>query len=306
MKLLLLGANGQVGWELQRSLAPLGELIVCDRHSADLTQLSPLSALIETQQPDVIVNAAAYTAVDQAEQDVDNAFLINAEAVGLLACKAAQLGSYLVHYSTDYVFDGTKSGAYQESDAVNPQSVYGKSKLKGEQLIAASGCNHLIFRTSWVFARRGQNFAKTMLKLAAEKDSLQVVADQYGAPTSAEMIADITALCLYKATQLSKESMLPDKFLENLSGIYHLAAAGETNWHGYAQYLIEKASSLGFATRVSVEDIQAVSTENFPRPAPRPANSVMNTSKLSSTFDITLPDWRCYVDRLLDELFPGY
>ncbi|MCC5797780.1 MAG: dTDP-4-dehydrorhamnose reductase [Methylophaga sp.] len=306
MKLLLLGANGQVGWELQRSLAPLGELIVCDRHSADLTQLSALSALIETQQPDVIVNAAAYTAVDQAEQDIDNAFLINAEAVGLLAGKAAQLGSYLVHYSTDYVFDGSKSGAYQESDAVNPQSVYGKSKLKGEQLIAASGCKHMIFRTSWVFARRGNNFAKTMLKLAAERDSLQVVADQVGAPTSAEMIADITALCLYKATQISKESMLPDEFLANLSGIYHLAAEGETSWHGYAQYLIEKASSLGFETRISADDIQAVSTENFPRPAPRPANSVMNTSKLSSTFDITLPDWRCYVDRLLDELFPGY
>lgn len=304
MKLLLLGANGQVGWELQRSLAPLGQLVICDRHTADLTDLPALSALIETQQPDVIVNAAAYTAVDKAEQEVDDAFLINAEAVGLLAVKAAQLGSFLVHYSTDYVFDGTKLAAYHESDAVNPQSVYGRSKLKGEHLIAASCCNHLIFRTSWVFARRGDNFAKTMLKLAAERNSLQVVADQRGAPTSAEMIADITALCLHKVIQLNKESLLPDRVLQGLSGIYHLAASGETSWHGYAQYLIARASSLGFACRVDVDHIQPVSTENFPRPAARPANSVMNTSKLRSTFDITLPDWRCYVDRLVDELLP--
>ena len=306
MKLLLLGANGQVGWELRRSLAPLGELIACDRKLADLSQLQALSALVDKHQPDVIVNAAAYTAVDQAEQEIEQAFLINAEAVGLLAEKARQHDSFLVHYSTDYVFDGEKSGAYLESDAVNPQSIYGKSKLKGEQLIAASACKHLIFRTSWVFATRGNNFAKTMLKLAAQRDTLQVVADQFGAPTSAELIADVTSLCLQRILTLSQQSMMPDELSETFSGIYHLVAAGEVSWHQYAQYVIEKAISLGFESRIQPQAVQAISTAEFPRPASRPANSVMNASKLSRTFDIHLPDWQCYVDRLLEELSPQF
>lgn len=303
MKLLLLGANGQVGWELQRALAPLGQLIACDRQQADLSNLQALSERLDIERPDIIINAAAYTAVDQAEQDERAAFLINADAVGLMADKARQLGSWLVHYSTDYVFDGRQQTAYVETDATNPQSVYGRSKLAGEQRISASGCQHLIFRTSWVYARRGHNFARTMLKLAADPDALQVVADQQGAPTSASLIADITALCLYRLLQLPKAGN-PSQVLSEYAGIYHLVASGCVSWHGYACYLIAAARAKGFPIKTELANIAAISSEQFSRPAKRPANSQLATGKLSRTFDIHLPHWQQGVDRLLDELRP--
>jgi dTDP-4-dehydrorhamnose reductase len=294
MKILLLGKNGQVGWELQRSLAPLGDVLALDSRSTeycgDLTDLAGLAATVRAYAPDVIVNAAAYTAVDKAQSEPAQAQRVNAEAVAVLADEAQQLGAWLVHYSTDYVFDGSGSQPWQETDAVAPLSVYGASKLSGEQAIQASGCNHLIFRTSWVYAARGNNFAKTMLRLARERDSLSVIADQFGAPTSAELLADISAHAL--------RSVMHEP---SLGGLYHLAASGETNWHDYARFVLEQAEAAGVTLKVAPQQIAAIATSAYPTAARRPLNSRLNTAKLQNAFALNLPEWQAGVARMLSE-----
>lgn len=288
-RILLLGKNGQVGWELQRALAPLGTLIAHDKSTCDLTDTDKLCAVIADSRPDVIVNAAAYTAVDKAEADPSSAFKINAEAVNAISKAAAKQRALLIHYSTDYVFDGTKHGAYTENDVIKPLSVYGNSKARGEEAIVESGCNHLIFRTSWVFAARGANFAKTMLRLASERDSLRVVADQWGAPTSAELIADVTAHALRQV--ISKRTA---------GGLYHLAAGGETSWFGYANFVFDQAKLLG--AQLKTNAVLPIPSTEYPLPATRPANSRLDTTKLQNAFDLTLPDWGYHVQRMLTEL----
>lgn len=295
MKLLLLGKDGQVGWELQRSLAPLGQVLALNARSqdycGDLANLQSLAETIHTYAPDVIVNAAAYTAVDKAESDREMAFRINAQAVEVLARSAAEIGALLVHYSTDYVFPGQGAVAWREEDTVGPLNLYGQSKLQGEQAIQASGCAYLIFRTCWVYAARGNNFARTMLRLAAERDSLGVIDDQYGAPTSAELIADITAHTIV-ATQRDPA----------LTGLYHLSATGETTWYGYARLVLAQAASMGVALKVSAEQVSALTTDAYPTPAKRPANSRLDVSKLQQAFGLALPDWRLGVTRMLKEI----
>lgn len=293
MKILLLGKDGQVGWELQRALAPLGELVAHGRDQANLEDIPSVVALIRAERPDVIVNAAAYTAVDKAESDADRADLINHRAVAAIAAEAHALGAWFVHYSTDYVFAGDKSTPYVESDSIAPQSVYGSTKQLGEAAIAASGCKHLVFRTSWVFAARGGNFAKTMLRLAADREELRVVGDQTGAPTSAELIADATALCIYR-TQVQPN--------DTYSGIYHLVAGGETTWHGYAQYVIGLAAAKGAILKAKSEQVHPIATTDYPVPAKRPANSRLDTQKIQRTFALSLPDWKVHVARLIDEI----
>jgi dTDP-4-dehydrorhamnose reductase len=295
MKIFLLGKDGQVGWELQRALSPLGELVACGRQEADLEDIDRLRQLVRQTQPDVIVNAAAYTAVDKAESESAKARRINAEAVGALGEEADQLNAWLVHYSTDYVFDGAKSSPYEEEDSTHPLSVYGETKLEGEQLIRQSQGKHLIFRTSWVYAARGGNFAKTMLRLAKERSELKVVADQHGAPTSAELIADVTALVLHRIDQLAGSTPA-------LAGTYHLAASGDTTWHGYAQHVLELAQTNGAILNAGPGAVLPISTEAYPVPAARPKNSRLNTTKLTSTFNLHLPHWHYHVQRLVDEL----
>ncbi len=295
LKILLLGKNGQVGWELQRALSPLGELRALDRSTANLDAPESLRALIRDYAPDIIVNAAAYTAVDKAESDRDSAQRVNGESLKVISDEIKTLDGWLIHYSTDYVFDGTKDGAYVEDDTTNPLSVYGSSKRDGELAIIASGCKHLILRTSWVFASRGGNFAKTMLRLAGERDSLNVVADQFGAPTSAELIADITALAIYR---IRHDAALAAR----ASGIYHLAASGETSWHGYAQFVIGSAAARGFVLKASPETVQPIPASAYPVPAARPQNSRLNTEKLRDLLGVQLPDWRYHVQRLVHEL----
>lgn len=295
MKMLLLGGHGQVGWELQRALAPLGQLVIRDRHSADLETPQALRELVEREQPAIIVNAAAYTAVDKAEADVERARKVNAGSVAVLAAVAHKLGAWLVHYSTDYVFAGDKPAAYAEDDPTAPLNVYGQTKLEGERAIRASGCRHLILRTSWVYAARGGNFAKNILRLAADRAELRVVADQVGAPTSAELIADVTALLLQRITT--------DAALgETASGTYHLAAGGATSWHGYAQFVIAEAARLGMPLRATPESVLPISSAQYPVPALRPANSRLDTRKLQQTFGLQLPAWEFHVKRMLIEL----
>lgn len=291
MKILLFGKNGQVGSELSRSLLPLGELIALGRNDTDLENFTGLNDLLRTHKPDIIVNAAAYTAVDKAENNEVVAYKINAEAVGVMARYACESGILLVHYSTDYVFDGKKSGAYIEADATNPSSAYGRSKLAGEEAIVQSGCNALIFRTSWVFSAHGSNFIKTILRLARERESIEVVADQYGAPTSAELIADVTALAI---------SGLSNKTLS--TGIYHLTAAGETTWYDLACYVVSRALANGVPLTLQAQQIHAVTTEEYPLPAKRPNNSRMNSAALSSALGLHLPNWNIHVDRVVDQL----
>ncbi|AXI04759.1 dTDP-4-dehydrorhamnose reductase [Aquirhabdus parva] len=295
LKILLLGKNGQVGWELQRALSPLGELRAYDRSVANLDDPESLRELIREYAPHVIVNAAAYTAVDKAESDVDSAKRINALSVAVLAEESKRLDGLLIHYSTDYVFDGHKESPYVETDTTAPLSVYGQTKRDGEIAIATSGCKHLIFRTSWVFASRGGNFAKTMLRLAAERESLNVVADQFGAPTSAELIADVTALAIYR---LHHDAALAEK----ASGIYHLVASGETSWHGYAQFVIAEAIKLGRSLKTTPTEVHPIPASAYPVPAARPHNSRLQTQKLQNLLGIKLPNWQYHVQRLIHEL----
>jgi dTDP-4-dehydrorhamnose reductase len=290
MKILLLGKNGQVGWELQRSLAPLGELISLDRETGgDLSDLDALRATIRQVKPEIIVNAAAYTAVDKAESETDLADRVNGQASQVMAQEAASLGAWLIHYSTDYVFSGQGAQAWQETDSVAPVNHYGASKLAGEQAIVASGCKHLIFRTSWIYGARGNNFAKTMLRLAKDRESLSVIADQIGAPTGADLIADVTALAIQQVTHRPE-----------LAGLYHLAAAGEVSWHGYACHVIDFAKAQG--EELAVTAVNPIDTTAYPTPARRPLNSRLNTQKLRDNFSLHLPDWQSGVTRMLREV----
>ena len=296
MKILLLGKNGQVGWELQRALAPLGELIALGSDGAgaltgDFSRPESLAATVRAVAPQIIVNAAAHTAVDKCESEPDLARALNAAAPAVLASEAKILGALLLHYSTDYVFDGSGSMPWVEDAATGPLSVYGATKLEGEQLIRASGCLHLILRTSWVYAARGGNFAKTMLKLAQERERLTVIDDQVGAPTGADSLADLSAHMLRSTLQRPE-----------LAGTYHAAASGETSWHGYAQHVIEFARAAGRPIRVAPHAIEAVPTSAFPTPARRPANSRMNTRKLRDSFGLALPPWQLGVERMLAEV----
>ena len=292
MKILLLGKNGQVGWELQRSLAPLGEVLALDRsstsHCGDLSNLEGLAETVRVFRPQVVVNAAAYTAVDKAESDTSTAHLVNALAPEVLSRACAALDAMLVHYSTDYVFDGSGQTPWLETDATGPLNVYGHSKLAGEQGIAKQGAKHVIFRTSWVYGTEGGNFAKTMLRLAQERDKMAVINDQFGAPTGAALLADITAMCLQQP--------------QALSGIYHLAAAGETTWHAYAQYVLQTAKRLKPEMAYKVKEVAAVPTSEFPTPAQRPLNSRLNCSKLQNDLQCQLPDWQKGVDAMLSKI----
>ena len=294
MKLLLLGCNGQVGWELQRSLSVLGDVVAVGRTEGDLcgdfANPEAVAATVRAVRPDVIVNAAAHTAVDKAESETELAQLLNATTPGVLACEAKALGALLVHYSTDYVFDGSGHMPRAEDAPTAPLSVYGRTKLEGEQLIAASGCQHLIFRTSWVYAARGGNFAKTMLRLAQEREKLSVINDQYGAPTGADLIADVTAHAIRHVLAQPEDG-----------GLYHLVASGETTWHAYAQFAIAQAQSLRPDLDWKVQAIDAVPTSAFPTPAKRPHNSRLDTRKLQSTFGLQLPHWQAGVTRMLRE-----
>ena len=297
MRLLLFGKGGQLGWELQRSLAPLGELTALDFDStdfhADFSRPAALADTVRALRPDVIVNAAAHTAVDKAESEPELAAALNAHAPRVLAAEAARLGAWLLHYSTDYVFDGSGSQPRDEDAATGPLSVYGRTKLEGEEHIRASGCKHLILRTSWVYAARGGNFARTMLKLAAEREALSVIDDQIGAPTGADLLADITAHALRAVLRQPR-----------LEGTYHVAAAGETSWHGYAHFVIDWARQHGLPVKVASDAIQAVPTSAYPTPARRPLNSRLATHKLRRTFELTLPDWQAGVERMLNEAYP--
>ncbi|MFY9476105.1 MAG: dTDP-4-dehydrorhamnose reductase [Aquabacterium sp.] len=290
MNILLLGKGGQVGWELQRALAPLGHITAHDIDTADFTQPDQVATIVRAVRPQVIVNAAAHTAVDKAESEPDVARLINAATPGAIAKEAAQLNALLVHYSTDYVFDGTGHAPRDENASTAPLSVYGQTKLEGEQQIIASGCQHLILRTSWVYAARGGNFAKTMLRLASERDQLKVINDQIGSPTGADLLADVTAHAvrtLYGSPALA--------------GLYHLVADGETSWYDYARYVIEWARKQGQAVRVQPEDIIPVPTTEYPTPAKRPLNSRLSTAKLKQAFGLQLQHWQQGVERMLIE-----
>ncbi len=298
MKILLFGRGGQVGWELQRSLAVLGEVVALDFDATQNPQnlcgsfsdLAGLAATVQAVRPDIIVNAAAHTAVDKAESEPDFARSLNALAPGVLAAEAKKLGAWLVHYSTDYVFNGSGSTPWKETDATGPLSVYGQTKLEGEQAVA-SNPKHITLRTSWVYAARGGNFAKTMLRLASEREALTVIDDQFGAPTSAELLADVTAHVI-RAAMAKPE----------LAGLYHCVAAGETNWHGYAKFVLETAQTLGWTLKAGPDKVAATSTASYPTPAQRPLNSRLNTTKLQETFGLTLPHWQNGVARMLTEI----
>ena len=298
MKILLFGRGGQVGWELQRSLSVLGDLVALDFDAAqnqdglcgDFSDLTGLAETVRRVKPDVIINSAAHTAVDKAESEPDFVRTLNALAPGVLATEAAKLGAWLVHYSTDYVFDGSGSSPWLESDATGPLSVYGKTKLEGE-LAVATNPKHLTLRTSWVYAARGGNFAKTMLRLASERESLTVIDDQFGAPTSAELLADITAHAI-RAAMAKPE----------LAGLYHCVATGETNWHGYARFVLETAQTLGWTLKAGPDEVVATPTASYPTPAKRPLNSRLNTALIQQAFGLTLPHWKAGVARMLTEI----
>ena len=294
MNILLLGKGGQVGWELQRSLAVLGNVTALDfdspEHCGDFSNPQGVAETVRALRPQVIVNAAAHTAVDKAESEPELARLLNATTPGVLAEEAARLGAWLVHYSTDYVFDGSGERPWSEDDATGPLSVYGATKLEGEQLIRQAGCQHLILRTSWVYAARGGNFAKTMLRLAQERERLTVIDDQWGAPTSAELLADVTAHALRQLLKHPEDG-----------GLYHCVAAGETTWHSYAKYVLEHARQAQAAIKIKATEVAPVPTSAFPTPARRPHNSRLNTTRLQTTFGLTLPHWQQGVARMLTE-----
>lgn len=296
MGILLLGKDGQVGWQLQRSLAPHGPVVALGRAECDLSDAEHIRSVVRELRPTVIVNATAYTAVDKAESETDQAWFINAEAPRVLAEEALRLGALLIHYSTDYVYDGNKVGAYVETDATSPQSVYGQSKLAGEKAIRAVGGKSLIFRTSWVFGARGNNFVKTILRLAREKESLNVVADQVGSPTPAAMIATVTGvvLAMLRHGQLLKTD-------ENR--LYHLAAARPVSWYEFAQTIVGLAGQMpGFDLRLSAAAICPIHAMDYPTPAKRPANSRLDCSRLETDFGLQVPDWQPYLARMLQLL----
>lgn len=295
MHILLFGKGGQVGWELQRSLSVLGRVTALDHDSTtycgNFADPAGIADTVRTLRPDVIVNAAAHTAVDKAESEADLARTLNAVTPGVLAQEAARLGAWLIHYSTDYVFDGSGQRPWLETDQPSPLSVYGRTKLEGEQLIVQSGVQHLIFRTSWVYAARGGNFAKTMLRLAQERERLTVIDDQWGAPTGADLLADITAHAICHLQQHPEDG-----------GLYHLVAAGETHWHAYAQFVIAQARQLAPHIDIKATEVLPVPTTAFPTPATRPHNSRLDTRKLQATFGLTLPHWQQGVTRMLTEI----
>ncbi len=293
MKILLLGKNGQVGWELQRALAPLGDLVALDfdssDHCGDFARPDDVAASVRAIAPDMIVNAAAHTAVDRAESEPALARLINATTPGAVALVAKEIDALLLHYSTDYVFDGSGDQPRDETAAAAPLSVYGQTKLEGEQAVMAAGCRHLIFRTSWVYAARGANFARTMLKLASERESLKIIHDQIGAPTGAELLADVSAHALRCVQQDA-----------SLGGLYHLVASGETSWHDYAQFVFAEARRMGKA--LAVREVLPIPTSEYPTPARRPLNSRLSTRKLQDAFGLMLPHWQTGVRRMLTEI----
>lgn len=295
MNILLLGKGGQVGWELQRSLSVLGTVTALDfdsqAHCGDFSRPEGIRDTVRTLRPDVIVNAAAHTAVDKAESEPEFARLLNATTPGVLAEEAARLSAWLVHYSTDYVFDGSGTRPWVETDVPAPLSCYGRTKWEGEQLIQQSGCRHLILRTSWVYAARGGNFAKTMLRLAQERDRLTVIDDQWGAPTGADLLADVTAHAVRQLQQRPQDG-----------GLYHLVAAGETNWYSYAKFVLDHAVKAQAAIKIKATEVAPVPSSAFPTPAVRPHNSRLDTAKLQSTFGIQLPHWQAGVARMLTEI----
>lgn len=284
MKILVLGSQGQVGWELSRSLLPVGEVIALSRAEADLAQPDKLRAVIRSHQPDLIVNAAAYTAVDRAESEEALAYAINATAPGVLAEEAKRCHALLIHYSTDYVFDGTLDRPYVETDTPNPQSVYGRSKLAGEQAIAAVGADYLILRTSWVYGARGHNFMRTILRLAAERETLRIVADQTGAPTWSRWIADATA----HVANAALTRRMDGRFT---SGIYHFTCAGSTSWHGFAMAIVEQYRISHPQSTLAVREILPITTADYPLPAKRPANSTLSCNKLMDEYQVAQPEW---------------
>ena len=294
MKILLTGKNGQLGFELQRALAPLGEVHAVGTKDCDLADADAVRALVRRVAPDVIVNPAAYTAVDKAESDEAKAHAVNAVAPAILAEEGARLGALMLHYSTDYVFDGNKQGAYTEDDRPAPQSVYGRTKFAGEQGVADANPRHLILRTSWVVGAHGGNFAKTMLRLAAEREALTVVADQFGAPTPAALLADLSAH-LVREHARSHGANFP-------YGTYHVAAAGETSWHGYAQFVIGEALAAGKALKTTVDTVAPLTTEQYPTPAKRPHNSRLDTTRFRTTFSLVLPSWQDGVRHVLQQI----
>lgn len=297
MKILLFGKNGQIGWELQRSLAPLGKLIALDRrdlhYCGDLANPAGITHTLQTIRPDIIVNAAAYTAVDQAESEPELAFRINAEAPELLAQQAEQIGAWLIHYSTDYVFNGSGDYPWRETDPASPINTYGLSKLQGEEYIRKSNCKYMILRTSWVYAARGKNFIKTILRLAREKEQLTIINDQIGAPTGAELLADATAQAIPKLLDN------PEK-----SGTYHIAAGGEISWHSYARFLLDFACEHDIPVKVHSDAIIPIDSTAFVTAARRPLNSRLNTEKFCNTFQLYLPPWQIGVSRVLKEIHP--
>lgn len=295
MKILITGKNGQLGFELQRALAPLGDIVAVGQADCDLADAQALRALVRGVAPDVIVNPAAYTAVDKAESDQAGAFAVNTEAVRVLGEEAARLGALVVHYSTDYVFNGSKEGAYAETDTPDPQSVYGRSKYEGEVALATANPRHLILRTSWVVGAHGGNFAKTMLRLAGERDKLTVVADQFGAPTSAALLADLTAQ-LVRQHQREGSAGFP-------YGTYHVTAGGETSWHAYARFVIAEALAAGKTLKATPDAVAPLSTEKYPTPAKRPANSRLDTARFRDTFGLRLPHWQDGVRHVLQQIF---
>lgn len=289
MNILVTGRNGQVGWELVRALLPLGRVHACAHAELDLADAAAVRRKLDEARPDVIVNAAAYTAVDKAESEPEQANAVNAAAPALLAQEAARRGALLIHYSTDYVYDGAKAAPYVETDPTNPLGAYGRSKLAGEAGIRAAGADHLIFRTSWVYAARGANFLRTILRLAAEREELRIVADQIGAPTWARLIAEATAHALRQAMQERSGGTFD-------SGVFHLAAAGETSWHGFASAIVAGRSGL------RVKAVMPITTADYPLPAPRPANSRLDTGAFRARFGLTLPDWREGLQLCLEEI----
>jgi dTDP-4-dehydrorhamnose reductase len=295
LKILVTGKNGQVGFELVRALAPLGEVVAVDHTECDLADAEAVRALVRRVAPDVIVNPAAYTAVDKAESDRDTAFAVNAGAPGVLGEEAARLGALVVHYSTDYVFDGAKDGSYAETDRPDPQSVYGASKYAGERALAEATPRHLILRTSWVVGAHGGNFAKTMLRLAGERERLSVVADQFGAPTSAALLADLTAQLIRQHRREGADGFP--------YGTYHVTGTGETSWFEYARFVLQEALDAGKTLKAGPDAVTPLSTADYPTPARRPANSRLDTRHFSATFDLRLPPWQESIRHVLQQIF---